>query len=402
MTRLSKVVFGFVSIFAILFFAISACQKIPKDVNRASFMNCKLTPPEKGSPSTVGGFPRVAERLRSTGQVNATVIMVDFSDAPATMTPDDAFAKVSGATETFSELSYGRFNFNLVPTKRWYRMSKASSEYSFRFGDTHRAYIKEAAGLADADVDFSSTDVLLILANPDSKEVGQYDTRGPMIAAWPGQGVTLDGKEILSMITSAYDLNGWGSIWLNHETTHAFGLIDLYAFEPSDSSNPYDGLRFTGGYSLMGLSSFTSNAPGLLAWERWVLGWIDDNQVVCANPVKDGPVVASLTSIGSVGGVKAVVVPLDESRAVVVESRRPTGIDKNLAKPGALVYVVDTSVSGGKGAIKVYPAGGIDDPLFLNSTRAVSEFVDVEGIRISINSSDVDGDEVRLVPLNRF
>ena len=47
------------------------------------------------------------------------------------------------------------------------------------------------------------------------------------------------------------------------------------------------------------------------------------------------------------------VVPLTETTALVVESRRLLGYDLYLRKEGALVYKVDTSVPTGEGSIVV-------------------------------------------------
>lgn len=379
-------------------FTMTACKKKQKEeegdtIDRTTLTNCKI-PIADGRGGVAIGFPRYTERLKSTGHVVATVIMVDFSDSPATMTPDDAFKKISGATDTFTEMSYAKMQYELTPIKHWYRMKNPSTSYKFNTYEAHLAYIAEAVALADADVDFSSTDSLVILSNPDTTGLGEA---GPAFTANPGGGVTADGKEILNATTSAHDINTWGSIWLNHEVTHTLGLVDLYAYDRKDASNSYDTLRFTGEYSYMGYNSFKANSPGLTAWERWLLGWLDDEQVTCANPFKDGEINADLTPISEKGGKKAIVVPVGETRVVVVESRRAKGIDKNMTKPGVLVYTVDSSIQSGKGPIKVYPTSP-DDPRFLNSTRAKDESVTIEGLKIEVTASSDEGDSVRLTP----
>lgn len=380
--------------------ALLGCQKSSESADRASFSNCKLPAADGYVSVSIGGFPRASYRLKAIGTVTATVIMVDFSDAVATKTPDQAYAMISGATDTFTEMSYGRFTYTLNPVKKWYRMSKASSEYKFNVGSSHLDYIKEAVALADADVDFSTTDAVVVIANPDSKTVGSYDTRGPAWIGFPGGGITVDGKEIVNGITSAYDLNTWGSIWLNHETTHTLGLVDLYAYE-SDSTKALDSVRFTGGYSYMGINSFKSNSPGLFAWERWVLGWLDDSQVSCVNPYSSGVVTGRLTPVESSGGIKALVIPAGDTKAVVVELRAASGLDKNIQKAGVLTYVVDSSMQTGKGPIKVYPSNTDSDPYFLQSTRTVNEYVDVENLRIDVTGLDSSGADVRVVTTNR-
>ncbi len=353
---------------------------------------CKLPVADGRGDVSIGGWPRIAERSKVLGEVVATVILVDFPDAPATMTPVDAFAKISPASETFKEVSYGKINYAMKPQLKWYRMSKNSSDYvagGWTF-EKHRNYILEAAQLADSDVDFSKTDSLIILANPDAKGMGYS---GPAFSAIRKSGITLDGRYISNGATSAYDLNSWKSIWLNHEISHSMGLVDLYAATRDDATNPYDGFRYTGEFSYMGLSSLDSNSPGLLAFERWNLGWIADDQVVCM----DGPTITqSLTAVEEIGGMKAVVIPISTTKAVVVESRRAIGLDKAMKKSGALVYVVDSSIQSGMGPVKVYPSDLKNDPRYLNAPRALGESVAIEGVTIKVVKSDASGDTVEI------
>ncbi|MFM8842837.1 MAG: hypothetical protein ACKOFJ_01235, partial [Actinomycetota bacterium] len=93
----------------------------PAPVNSAAF--CKV-PVFDGRGDVSIGFPRINDRLKSTGTVNVQVIFVDFPDAPASMTTRDAFAKVSESSKLFEELSYGRLQFVMQPNHKWYRMSK--------------------------------------------------------------------------------------------------------------------------------------------------------------------------------------------------------------------------------------------------------------------------------------
>jgi hypothetical protein len=60
-------------------------------------------------------------------------------------------------------------------------------------------------------------------------------------------------------------------------------------------------------------------APEPLAYERWLLGWLDENQIVCQ---QTGDETTTVSAIEEQGGVKAVMVPISPTSAVVVESRR--------------------------------------------------------------------------------
>ena len=354
--------------------------------------DCKLPVADGRGDVSIGGWPRIDERLKSTGGVIATVVMVDFPDAPASMTPTDAFARISPSADVFNEMSYGKLSYTFKPQLKWYRMSKKSTDY-VAGGWTfikHRDYIVEAAKLADVDIDFSKTDSLIILANPDSTGIGNS---GPAFAAIEKDGITLDGKYISNGATSAYDLNNWKSIWLNHEVTHTLGLVDLYASTQSNSANRYDNLRYTGEFSYMGFSSYESNAPSLFAFERWNLGWINDSQIKC---LKDAKSTELISPVQTSSGVKAVVIPISRTKAVVIESRRAIGIDKNIAKSGALVYVVDSSIQSGQGPVRVFPSDVSSDPRYLKAPRALGESVTTEGVTIKVTKSDDSGDTVEI------
>ena len=353
---------------------------------------CKLPVADGRGDVSIGGWPRITDRMRTTGTINVQVVMVDFPDAVAKMTPQAAFAMISGAADTFNEVSYGRMQYNLIPNYKWYRMKSNSTTYaplnkSFL---SHRAYIEEALAMADPDVDFSKADSFVILANPDSTGIGNS---GPAFSSIRSTGFTLDGKYIANGATSSHDLNYWKSIWLNHEITHTMGLVDVYAAAQSNPANRYDGFRYTGEFSYMGFSSFEGNAPSLFAFERWNLGWIDDSQIKCSKDINSTELISPVQTSG---GVKAVIIPISRTKALVIESRRAIGIDKNIAKSGALVYVVDSSIQSGQGPVKVFPSELSGDPRYLKAPRALGESVTTEGITVKVTKSDDSGDTVEI------
>lgn len=351
---------------------------------------CKLPIADGRGDVSIGGWPRIDQRMRATGTITSQVIMVDFPDAPATITPEQAFDKLKGVTETFKEMSYGKFNYLMEPTYKWYRMSKSASEYD-PLGPTfekHRAYLSEALQLADPDVDFSKSESFIVLTDPNNVPF----VAGPAFAAISDP-ITLDNTDFYNGTGSAADLATWGFMWANHELSHTLGLVDLYAYESEDPKNNFDSIRFSGQFSYMGDLSPESFSPGLFAFERWNLGWLDDEQIICST---DNEITHLITPLPETGGIKAVIIPITKTKVVVVESRRPLGIDRNLKKSGALVYVVDSAVESGLGPIRVYPVDIKNDPLFTHAPRAAGETVEIEGLKIKIISSTAAGDTVSI------
>ena len=81
----------------------------------------------------------------------------------------------------------------------------------------------------------------------------------------------------------------------------------------------------------------------ILIWDKWTVGFIEDSQVRCVDTSKSS---THWLRPGSSKGIfeKLLVIPLSNSKAIVVESRRSTGLNYLYPKAteGALVYVVDT------------------------------------------------------------
>jgi M6 family metalloprotease-like protein len=343
---------------------------------------CKLT--EQSGRADVGaGIPRSGFRAPTTGNVKVSVIFVDFSDAPAGRTPQDVFSLISPASENYlAAVSYNNLTLTFEPNYKWFRMSKPSSAYgwsSLTF-DAHKAYIQEAIGLADPTVDFSKSDAFLIVSNPDAGSL----TNGPAFCASPG-GFTIDGKLFNNGVTSGRDLLVYKGLWFPHEFGHNMGLADLYAFGTGVLH------RFMGSFSMMG--DILGKAPEYSAWERWQLGWLNDNQVVCFNNTGSSTVTLSPVEVKNTA-VKLLVIPINGNSAVVVESRKATGYDSLMPKQGPMVYLIDTKVQTGQGPIRVLPVNDADGNK-LQAPMSVGQTITYGTISIKFVSTDASGDVIQ-------
>lgn len=356
-------------------------------VSTTSFAECRL-PVADGRGDVAIGLPRISARGKNTGTVNVTVIFVDFPDAKATMSPADAFARVNPrATEIFKQVSYGQLFYKMTPNLKWFTMSKKSTEYSFRSFEGQHAYFEEAIKLADPSTDFSNTDSTVVISNPDQTGL----QNGPAISYFPQDGVVADGRLLYNGATSGHDINNWGAIWLNHEISHSFGLVDLY----SAKGNTYETqFEFTGEFSYMGLSHEESQAPELFAWERLVMGWLKENQFFCQ---PNGVGTYEITPVESTGGVKAVVIPTGATTALVVESRRALGLDSKLKKEGLVVYRVNSKNQSGFAPIQVISNYKLmEDPRYLRAPLAVGESVTVDGYTFKHTATSSATDQVQI------
>lgn len=350
-------------------------QQLPglQDVSACKLIN------EIGGPLSLA-YDRPSDRLSSNGAVEAVVLFADFADVSATQTTEDIFSIISPEAENFFlDQSYGRLSLSLRPYHEWLRLSEPAANYSaaIKTFDGHRNFIQEAMNLADASVDFTGADAVLVVSTPNAAEVGY----GPTLMGFGGADGSLmaDGMFITNGVTSGADLTYWGGLWYPHEMGHSLGLPDLYGATIPDR----DG--FTRPFSLM--DDIGSSAPGYMGYSRWILKWLDDAQIACIN----GSVTVSLTPIEISGGLKLGLIPFSPTRSLAVESRRKIGYDSDLIREGAVVYLVNAKNgfggSYGEGPMEV-----------LNDAQALllGESVTYENVTVTVEEASAQGDVIHI------
>jgi hypothetical protein len=98
--------------------------------------------------------------------------------------------------------------------------------------------------------------------------------------------------------------------------------------------------------------SFANHANNeLLAWERWLLGWVDDSEIHCVSTAGDYLIQINPT-FNTDNETAMVIVNLEPYLNLVIEMK-----DQNpyclLCTKGLLIYTVDTRLGGMQGPIKV-------------------------------------------------
>jgi M6 family metalloprotease-like protein len=331
--------------------------------------------------------------LPARGTIRAVMLFVDFPDAAADGPTADYAANLTPAADWMRQASYGGASLDITPVDRWLRMPQDSTTYGFDRGITfeqHELYVRQAVAAADPYVDFSNYQLVYVVPPRTAAAI----TFSPAYLYDPnGTGVVADGTRIKWGATFGQDMWRWGFKVLDHETSHTFGLPDLYAFTGTDYH------RYVGGWDLMGYIS--GPAPQYFGWEAWKLRWIGDAQVAClATP---GTQTTSLSAIEYAGGTKIAVVRTGRTTAYVVESRRAVGLDATACSSGALIYKVDSAAQTGYGPIQVMdatpnstpPTGckPLDDAAY----QPGQSFTDpASGVRIEVLAADSGGDTVRI------
>ncbi|MFF8846774.1 M6 family metalloprotease domain-containing protein [Streptomyces sp. NPDC015127] len=298
------------------------------------------------------GLPTPPGYTRSTGEVSALNLMIDFSDAVGEGSALDRLAEFFPQTsQWFSTSSYGRLSYRPhAPVSDWLRMPLPFAAYGIDRGSPYepgyRKLVEDLIEVADSRVDFSRYDLVNVLVTPNAGP-SALDTVLSVTFSGNDEAPYADGVPLAntSFVYSRQD-DGSGSYArtgyrvLPHENGHVFGLPDLYTAEGGGAVGHWD---------IMSEDWGANN--DLLGWHKWKLGWLDNEQIRCASA--PGSAEYALTPLATAGGSKLAVVPLSEDSGYAVEVRAQAGNDDAVCEPGVLIYRVKSSVDTGRGPVTV-------------------------------------------------
>jgi hypothetical protein len=139
-----------------------------------------------------------------------------------------------------------------------------------------------------------------------------------------------------------------------------------------------------------------------LAWDKWLGGFLQDTQVICANIKQSSTFWIKPSSVYSVNS-KLLVIPTGLNTGIAVESIRNVGLNSFLPKNfnGALVYSLDlTNPIYGAGINVIRPISRIADkspfPLPGDDTLKQGESIIFKGYRIEVIEAGDFGDVIRV------
>ena len=308
---------------------------------------CKIENNKLWTKLTYGlGFPRPENRLPNKGTLNFKVLFAKSSGSTVAneKSAEDLYKKLQPeiVSSFYNQVSNGSVQkIQFEPYYSWIEFDKLES-LKDAAGDEiklveaeWRTFVSKTLETAEPQIDFTKSDGVMIILDPNSSYL--------RIAYGLTDEHIVDGKKISNvvMLGRAYVQVGLRSPYLViHELGHLFGLPDLYSFQDSTDTADY--------FSIMNKAAV--GGIGYFGWEKYILGWLDDPQMICH---KAGEVAGNLVPLTKVNGLKMIAVPISSSQVLVVENRTKEGIDKMIPNPGIIAYVVDSSIEGGKNPIKV-------------------------------------------------
>ena len=351
-----------------------------------------------GSGGLSSGFPLAPFVPPTLGRLRIAVLFVDFDNAPALNSAQQESLKgLSYMKKYLESASYGKIRIEFIPLFRWLRAERGYSHYEGPTAVTGSRHITwaidlEAVRLADPDFDFSG--VHIVMSVLPSAHFGGGNALGE-VETDEGSAFTMRINTFHGATTS-----NWGPIAV-HELAHNLGLPDLYPYTANQHFVPQvppEGKQWRQvRMGLMGLTaavpvdgrdpSGSADANEMLAWTRWQLGWLDDDQIRC---ISEPTATVTLSPVADPGdGIAMAAVPVSADELIVIESRRRIGYDRHAAvgDGAVVVYTVEAALGNGDLPIKLAGDAGRGHT-FVSPILEVGESVTVWGHTIMVTADD--------------
>ena len=284
--------------------------------------------------------------------------------------------------------------------KQYLKFSGKVSSYNIYHENRHDSpghvqFGRDLISQVDSEIDFTGVDAVFIVVPAGTKlNVFQQGTIGEL--------VTKEGSVYVSTTEYPYTLSEINSVkfsnflipfWWIHEFFHSsIGFSDHYGDNLQNVNTEY------------GLGWWTMMTPfggDLSAWEKWILGFYNDNQIYCLSPNTTNVTWLAPSSVDT-SEKKLTIIPISEFKAIAIESIRPAGLYYKIPKEsqGVLVYEIDlTKMHYDEGLKLVLPTNRNPNqgPFFLaQAPLRQGETVISNGQKITVVESGTFGDVVKI------
>ena len=287
------------------------------------------------------GFPLPDYTFPKRGNIRIAVVYFDFLDYRWEREESKYSLTeflIQPIQDYYDVMSRGQISFEWVVYEQVISLSKNVSAYNItRNASPNSVDIKsEIHPKLKSVLDYDQYDAVLFGINPDVP-FRYSDVSSMSRMGWPGS------EFYIAIIGMDSRSNPYGHLNIAHEFGHMFGIPDLYS---EQSSTP---IAAVGPWSLM--SSLNWYINELLIWERWLIGWIEDEEVSCIDNNNTYYLELSST-LSDTDHIKSIVINRGDHFNVVIEMR-----DYNqycqFCNKGVLVYTVNSTLPGQKNPINV-------------------------------------------------
>jgi hypothetical protein len=261
--------------------------------------------------------------------------------------------------------------------------------------DLHVKFNKEILSQVDSVIDFTGAN-LAIFVVPAGTSFSVL-SQGAIGALQTNEGIVTSASSQFP-----YTLEGYGSVRFKHLSLPYWWLHELYHVGFSLQHHDGDGLEDINTDFGMGAWSLMSHGGGdLLAWDKWLVGFIGDSQVNCVKPNTISVTWLAPSSVKTTNK-KLTVIPISEFKVIAIESIRASGLYYKLPKTseGVLVYEVDLTQTKPEMGLKLALPKNRDPnkgPYFLaEAALRMGESVELNGHKITVVESGTFGDVVKV------
>jgi len=332
-------------------------------------MDCKVKDSKLGSIRL--GFPRNADRVPQLGVTKNLILVVDFPDAVLTESLDSVVANVLAprvVENFFLQSSNGKFQPTFVTFPNVIRLNSLEKSFAPNslggflvdgVQQDHRL-VFEAIKIAKSQGSLEGYSSINVFA-PTAKSLGYYGSAFLDLPLDVGGRNIYNSQLIGGTIgTVKSSVPSWKVF--AHEYGHLLGMYDYYIKGTGSSG------KSPGPFDFMGNTS--GNANSFFGFQRWVQGWIEDNDVICDYSTSS-TATHTLTPLNQNSGKKLYVHPIDGALALVVEFRTESEFDILKGNDGLLVYLIDMKVGSLKGPISIQPS---EEDLVINPKDDVEKY----------------------------
>ena len=335
----------------------------PEPPDAAPIATCKLEQSpqlrmENGNQRymSLNGWPLDFRNLIPLNDVEVVVVPVKSPDA---IGDSDAirrtYEQLELTAEYFAEESRGAVELNIGGLTDWVKLPEPLTSYRQpSLAGPNPKFAQAAIDAADAQVNFLGVDIV-VFALPTSErlvtEEGQPDwirTEGFRTEESPGTPLPMsDEGKVPNYLIAGPD---YGEMWQDPWTFYAYSIGIMFGMPELTGGDLAVVPGMSGDFDQWAL---LANSNGLSkavpAWTRWTMRWLADREVYClpSDSVTETFGIELVPLYSDLDGFKAVVMPLSDGTAVVLESRRATGNDAELRQwsrygrspQGVLAYV---------------------------------------------------------------
>lgn len=350
-------------------------------------------------------FPFRPTALPIRGAIDVALIYVEWDDLKGTKQDYEYYKKQIKMFEDFYWMaSEHQLDMRIHPSTKWFRIPGSYKQHTLTFeeeaqrGEAPKKQVFYDAAVAASDPETDFTDIeIVFFAIPRAKSV--FFHGGPHEFNFDNNGFLNTKERKIYDTTTPGDWflknDRFEPPWVNyvHEVGHMIGI-------PHQANEDFKDGRFIeknnpiNGYEIMANQGGATRT--MSSWLRWLAGWLNDEQVLCATKESITDNFFELYPINRVKGEQeSLVIRLSDTKAVVVESRRfDSYFDRKTpnSKNGLIVYTVDATKASAQGNQALLSPRDITKYISEQSWRTGSELdafffqgdsVKIEGLTIT-------------------